>query len=456
MRMSGQVDHGRGTRRSEDQRRDPRAVGVLVVGNLLGGVGVASGLAVGGLLAEQVGGTAVAGLGQAMSVLGAAVAAIPLAGVAARRGRRWALSLGYLLATAGAALVILAAVVQLLPLLLLGLGLFGVSSATNLQSRYAAADHAPAATRARTMSVVIWATTVGAVAGPNLTAPGNDVGLGLGLPALAGPYLFSVVAFALGATVLAVLFPGGRPTASPTSAGTPSATARADAHDAPVDAGAPATPPSAPAAAVGPLAALRWALGDAPARSAVVTIACAHAVMVMVMVMTPVHMNHRGDTLQLVGLVISLHVLGMYALSPVFGALADRWGPRAVARAGIGVLLLAAALGFTAAQAFGSTLTAIALVVLGLGWSTCVIAGSAQLTAAAPDDVRVPLQGVTDAGMNYAGALAAALAGPVLALGGFQLVNTVAALLLLPALACTLLDRSSAVEARARAGAEVG
>lgn len=381
-----------------------RAIGVLVLSNLLGGIGVASGVAVGGLLAERLGGTAVAGLGQAMSVLGAAVAAVPLATVAHRHGRRRALAVGYALAMLGAAVVVLAAVVNALPVLLIGLALFGVASAANLQSRYAAADHAPASGRARAMSVVIWATTIGAVAGPNLTAPGNRVGADLGLPQLAGPYLFSVVAFAAGAIVLALALPRTASTI---------------------------TPGSAPR--VGAWTALRWAWGQPRARFAVLVIACAHAVMVMVMVMTPVHMQHHGMSLELVGVVISLHVLGMYALSPLFGALADRWGAQRTAWSGIVILVVATALGVLAAGADDSVLTAVALTVLGIGWSASVIAGSALLTTVATGPVRIPLQGATDAGMNYAGALAAALAGPVLAWGGFVAVNLVALALLVPA-----------------------
>lgn len=392
-------------------RRD-RGIAVLVVSNLLGGVGVASGVAVGGLLAEDLGGTAVAGLGQATSVLGAAVAAVPLAMLATARGRRWALALGYLLATVGAGLVIAAVVLGQLWLLLVGLGLFGVSSATNLQSRYAAAEHASVASRGRAMSVVIWATTIGAVAGPNLTAPGDRAGMALGLPHLAGPYLFSVVAFALGAAVVATFFPKaplGAVERTPTRSG-------------------------------GALAALRWALRHPQARFAVVLVACAHAVMIVVMVMTPVHMQHHGMTLELVGVVISLHVLGMYALSPVFGALVDRRGAVPVAWLGMTLLAAALALGYLAGGGIGGgTLTAVALTVLGVGWSASLISASAHLTAVAADDVRVPLQGATDAGMNYAGAAAAACAGPVLAWGGFEAINAIGALMLFPAIVCGLL-----------------
>lgn len=386
-----------------------------MLSNLLGGVGVASGVAVGGLVAEALGGTAMAGLGQATGVLGSAVAAIPLASVASGRGRRHALALGYLIATVGAALVIVAMVLSQLWLLLIGLALFGTANAANLQSRYAATDGVDAASRGQAMSIVIWATTVGAVAGPNLTAPGDRAGLAIGLPHLVGPYLFSVVAFALGAVVVATFMPRARPAVEPGSQQT------------------------GPTVAVTARSALAWAMGHRRARFAVVLIGCAHAVMVIVMVMTPLHMQHHGMTLELVGIVISLHVLGMYALSPLFGTLVDRWGAVRVAWSGIGVLALAAALGVRAGMGTGdSLLTAVALVVLGVGWSASLIAGSAYLVAVTPEQVRVPLQGVTDAGMNYAGALAAAIAGPVLAWGGFPAINLVAAALLIPAVGCGL------------------
>lgn len=379
-----------------------RAIGVLVTSNLLGGVGVASGVAVGGLLAEDLGGTAFAGLGQAASVLGAGLAAMPLATLARTHGRRWALTIGYLGSLAGAVGVIGASMLRSLPLLLVSLALFGVATATNLQSRYAAADYAAGPTRARTMSIVIWATTVGAVAGPNLTAPGSDLGLGLGLSRLAGPYLFSIASFTLGAVLIALVFPS------------------APGHAAAV------TPRQVKAAV-----ALRWALARPQTRWAVLLIASAHAVMVMVMVMTPVYMQHDGMSLELVGVVISLHVLGMYGLSPIFGSLADTFGPARVAWLGMALQLVATVLGLLAVGR-GGALTAFALTVLGTGWSACIISASAVLAAIEDDGVRISLQGATDAAMNFAGAGAAALAGPILALGGFTAVNIAAMLILVP------------------------
>ncbi|WP_298805826.1 MFS transporter [uncultured Pseudokineococcus sp.] len=418
-------------------------VGSLVATNLLGGVGVASGIAVGSLLVEQLAGTGAAGLGQAVGVLGAAVAAVPLARLAARRGRRWSLPVGYGVACVGTAGVLVGAATASLLLLVAGLALFGVAQAAGLQSRYAAADGVPARRRGRTIAVVVWATTVGSVAGPNLAPAGGRLGEALGLPALAGPYLFSGAAFALAALVVAVAYrarpdaphaPGAPAPGAPPAAGAPTAPAvTAAGAQAPVVEADARGRPTGRSAVVGARAALRWAAGDPAARAGLLLLATAHGVMVMVMTMTPLSMRHEGASLQVVGLVISVHIAGMYVLSPLFGWLADAWGVRRTAALGVAVLGAATALGLVSALAGGGhALTAAALVLLGLGWSAATISAS-SLLAATPDPVRLPLQGAADAGMSYAGALAAALAGPVLALGGFEAVNVLGAALLVPA-----------------------
>lgn len=399
-----------------------RAVRSLTVSNLFGGLGVASGFAVGALIAEALGGTVIAGFAQAASVLGSAVAAIPLAGLAVRRGRRRALTTGYAIAVVGAGVIIASVAAGRVVPFLIGLSLFGVAQAVNLQSRYAAADDAPVGSQARIISVVIWATTVGSVVGPNLISVGDRLGRSLGLPALVGSYLFSLVSFGLAWLVIRV---GLRRPATIREAAPDASTPDATTPDATV--------------AKGSLAALGWARRQPAVRFAVVLIASAHAVMVMVMVMTPLHMQHHGMSLEFVGVVISLHVVGMYALSPVFGWLTDRVGAIPISVLGVVTLLGAVALGFAAAAGHpdgNSVLTTVALVLLGLGWSACLIAASALLTSTTPEHVRVPLQGATDAAMSYAGALAAVVAGPLLAVGGFRLVNTAGALLLIPAVLC--------------------
>src|SRR6266545_2571860 len=183
-----------------------RTVRVLVGSQVLGGVGVSIGFAVGALLAEQISGSAtLAGLATTASVLGSALAAVPLSRLMAVRGRRPGLALGYLIGAAGASLAAVAAALDAYWLLLVGMCLFGSSTTANLQARYAATDLAVPARRARALGTVVWATTIGAVAGPNLSDPAGRTAEVLGLPALAGPFVWSGLAFVGGSLVVLAL-----------------------------------------------------------------------------------------------------------------------------------------------------------------------------------------------------------------------------------------------------------
>lgn len=382
----------------------------LVTSQVLAGVGVASGIAVGTLLAEQVSGSlSLAGLAQTASVLGAALLAVPLAAVAERRGRSLALAGGYAIAMAGAVAVLAAAAQGWFWLLLLGMTLFGAATATGLQARYAAIDGVDDPHRGRVLSTVVWSTTVGAVLGPNLAGLGGRVGREIGVPSLSGPFLFSLVGFALAAMVV-VLLPNGR------------------------------DPLGHNESTVSTRRALR-AVGSVPAALAGITaLAGAHAIMVAVMVMTPVHLGHTGATLQVVGLVISVHVAGMYALSPVMGLLTDRWGARRTIGLGVGVL--AASLLTTAtAPSQGHTQVGVGLTLLGLGWSACMVAGSALLSTSVPADVRTKVQGTGDLLMGLAAASAGMLSGPVLAAAGYGRLSLGALVLLVPVVALVLRAR---------------
>lgn len=406
---------------------------VLVVNQLLAGVGVASGIAVAALLVEELTGVvALAGLAQSASVLGAAIVAIPLARLAVRSGRHVALATGYALAMTGAVLVIAAAASGWVPLVFLGLAAFGAGSAAGLQARFAATEVAAAGFEARSMSIVLWATTIGSVAGPLLSATGDTVGIALGLPPLVGPFLFSGVAFALSTLLVATLLrlpkPGTMATDAASSAPDAAAT-RADelAPDHVVDAGgaAPAAEP------IGAWAAFRIAVREPRSLFAILAIVCSHTVMVGVMVMTPVHMTAHGLSLSLVGVVISIHIIGMYGASPLVGWLVDRIGPPRVIVIGVGILTIAALIGILA-PADDMLLVPLALGLLGLGWSCGLIGGSTLLTTSVEPSIRVPLQGATDAAMNLAAAASAALSGVVLGAAGFAGVNVVALLVLVP------------------------
>ncbi|SFP92144.1 Predicted arabinose efflux permease, MFS family [Geodermatophilus dictyosporus] len=393
-----------------------RTVGVLAGAVALGGLGVTVGITVGGLLAREVSGSdSAAGLGQTAGVLGAAVLAVPLARLSDRAGRRAGLVAGYAVALAGAALTVVAAALSSLALLLAGLFAFGASTACGLQARYAAADLAAPERRGRALSLVVWATTVGSVFGPQLAAPGAGLAGALGLPALGGGFVVSAAVFAV---VAAGLWAALRPD--------PLLLARRLRDGA----GPPA--PRPPRATRAALAAV-WA--DPGGRLGLVAVVVSHAVMVGVMVMTPVHMGHaggpEGTTLRLVGLVISVHVAGMYLFSPLVGLLADRAGRRTTVALGGALLLSAAAIAGTAPPEAAWRLGA-GLLLLGLGWSCGLIAGSTLVTESVPAEVRPTAQGGTDLLMGLGAAVAGAVGGPLLAVGGFGLVAGVSAALVVP------------------------
>lgn len=378
-----------------------RTVRVLAAGQVLGGIAFGATVSLGALLAADLSGQdALSGLATASVTLGASLCAIPLARLAARRGRRVALTLGNLFALVGIAVVITAAALRLFPLLLLGVILIGAGNAGNLQSRFAATDLADTARRGRDLGTVVWATTVGAVAGPLLLTPGEAVGAALGMPPLTGSYAFSIVAQAAAfALYVVALRPDPLLTAQRLAR---SGEARRE-HIVEVDR---------------PVAA----------RYAIFAVAGSHVVMASVMAMTPVHLSHLAPehATIVVGTTIALHVFGMYGLSPVFGMLADRAGR--IATILVGQALLAASLVLAAILPDDQWAVLVALFLLGAGWSAATIAGAALLTESTLTAQRPRRQGVSDTIMTFGAAVGAVLAGLILwwiGYGGLALVSLV-------------------------------
>ena len=276
---------------------------VLVISQAVGALGMTIGFATASLLARDISGSDTqSGLVQTCQVLGAAVASYLLARVMSRRGRRVGLVTGYLIGATGSVLAVAGGVAESMALLLVGAALLGATSAANNSSRYAATDLAPEHSRARALSIVVWASTIGAVAGPNLTGFGGWTAQQLSLPELTGPFAVGAVGMLAAGLVLFVAL---RPD--------PLLVAR-QAADVPV------------------VSHTSWRRAFTVVRerplllAAMVVLAGAHAAMIMVMVMTPLHMEHGGADLEIIGVVISVHVLGMFAFAPVVGFVADRVG----------------------------------------------------------------------------------------------------------------------------------
>lgn len=407
-----------GLTESEVARVRRRSRAAIIAGQVLAGIGMGSTLSAGALLITEVSGSeTLSGMAATMATIGAAIAAVPLAALATARGRAPALATGAVIAAVGACVGLVAAILSWTLLLLAGIVLLGVGTAVNLQARFAATDLSEPNRRGRDLSVVVWATTVGAVLGPNLIGPGADLGAALGLPPLAGPYLFTIGAQLLAAVVYVV---GLRP--DPLRLATRIGLER------------PASPEAAPRTAdVGGIA------------TGMVATSLSHATMVSVMAMTPVHLVNHGASLELVGLTISLHVLGMYALSPVWGTLADRVG-REVTIA-IGQVLLLAALLLLAVGAESELWVAVGLVMIGLGWSAASVAGATLISESVDVTGRARIQGRADLLMSSAGALGGGFAGLVLAVlgyGGLALSATGLSVIVLATLAWRGLRRRAA------------
>lgn len=360
---------------------------------IMSGLGYASTVGAGSLLVATIADSeALAGLAQTFGVLGAAAMALPLANLTRRGGRRLALSSGYAIGAVGAVFAVLGGMNRLVPVLLLGTFLLGAASASGYQARYAATDLAGNHDRARSLSLVVWASTIGSVLGPNLMAPFGEIAANYGLPKLTGPYVFAALTLAIGALIVRLrLKPDPYLTSISNTAEefvkpTKVPTKEVFAHIK-----------SEPKALLGLLA-----------------IAIGHIIMVSVMVMTPVHMAHVDVSLRIIGLVISVHIAGMYAFSPIVGILSDRWGRPRVIQIG-GLILLASAVIAGTAPAHDHVQLGIGLFLLGLGWSCTLVAGSTLLSESVATHYRAPAQGTSDLIMNLSGAIGGAIAGIIIA-----------------------------------------
>lgn len=392
-----------------------RTTALLSVAQVMGGVAVAGSLPAGALIGASLGGSAAAGLAQTAGVLGAAVVALPLARIALSRGRRASLSAGYAIGALGATVVVIGGVHRALWTVLLGCLLLGAATAAGYQARYAATDLADPHHRGRALSTVVWAGTVGAVLGPNLLQVSGRLAMHDGLPQLTGPFVLAAGVLALSACLLLILL---RPDPYLLSRSLSNADVLARSKPRLRD-------------------GLVHLKGHRRAQLGITSLSIGHVVMIMIMVMTPVHMQHVDVSLQLIGLVISVHVLGMFALSPIVGWGVDRFGREPVILAGAGVLL-GSALISGSAPADSVVVLSVGLFLLGLGWSCTLIAGSTLLTDDVDPADRPAIQGLADLVMNVAGAAGGVIAGVVVIASSYTVLCFAAAL---PVLALLLMVR---------------
>ncbi len=384
----------------------PAGTRVLFVAVALGTTGFVASLTVAPLVAEDLSrSTTLSGLPWTAGVLGTGLGSVLLAQLMARRGRGPGLVLGYASGAAGCGLAILAIAAGSFVLFVVAVMAMGIGNSASNLSRYAAADLYPPERRASGLGTVVWAGTIGGVAGPALLEPSGQFAIGRGLPKLAGPFAVAAVG-SIVAVIALVSFirvrPGGFRSYD------------VDAGDAPS----------------GMRIRHMWRVPRAQA--ALYALAVAQTVMVLIMAMTPLHMRSMGHGLSSVGLVIGAHVFGMYGLSPVSGRLADRFGAIPMILAGFAVLTTAS-VGAAAAPVVhegAGVWLAVPLFLLGWGWSLTFVSASVLLTEGLSYADRARLQGATDSVVWTAAAVAGLSSGVLVEAFGYALLCIVGALLI--------------------------
>ncbi|CDN35163.1 MULTISPECIES: MFS transporter [Bacillus cereus group] len=396
----------------EQQKLYKRTLIIVSISQMFGGAGLAAGITVGALLAQQMLGTdTFAGLPTAMFTLGSALAAFIVGKLSQRYGRRIGLATGFIVGGFGAIGVVMAALTNSIILLLISLLIYGAGTATNLQARYAGTDLADKKQRATAVSITMVMTTFGAVAGPNLVGVMGSFAHSIGVPKLAGPFILSAAAFILAGLVLFVMLRPDpliianiieRYKQEHTYKGQP-ITEEVKENKRGITVGA-------------------------------IVMILTQIVMVAIMTMTPVHMGHHGHGLSAVGLVIGFHVGAMYLPSLVTGMLIDKIGRTTMSIAG-GVILLAAGVIAAIAPSDSLLLLIVALSLLGLGWNLGLISGTAQIVDSTTPSTRAKTQGKIDVFIALAGASGGAMSGMVVANSSYaalSLAGGVLALLLIP------------------------
>jgi MFS family permease len=369
-----------------------RTLALLAVATAIGALGLAAGGSAGALLAEDMtGSTALAGLPLGVLVLGSAAGALVISRRTSRAGRGSGLVLGYVVGVAGAAVVILAAVVEDFALLLVGSAALGAANAAIFLTRYAAAELGGETGRGRALGVVFFATAFGAAASPNLLGPSGDAAEALGLPPLSGLFLVAAVTFMTAALILAALPRRALPVSTVENVDRPELRA-----------------------------------GLSRSRVALLVLGGSNLVMVGVMAIAPIHLTEHGHGLGFVGVVISIHVLCMFAPSPLTGWLADRAGSGVVAAIGAVLFVVSGVSGVVLDLSEGLAMTAM-LAVLGLAWNAGIVGGSTMLAASVPAELRPQTEGIGEVAMGLAAGAGAPVAGLIVAFGDFTTLSLAAA-----------------------------
>ncbi|HLS10438.1 MFS transporter [Lentibacillus sp.] len=411
----------------KQQQLYKRTLIVVVISQIFGGAGLAAGITVGALLAEEMLGTnALAGLPAALFTLGSAGAALAVGRLSNRFGRRTGLATGFITGGIGAAGVVIAALFNSVLLLFISLLIYGAGTATNLQARYAGTDLATVKQRGTAVSIAMFSTTFGAVAGPNLVDVMGGFAVSIGVPELAGPFILSAAAFITAGLFLFVFLRPDPFMVSLKLNEHQSAAETVETEEVPVP----------------------RQINKRTIMTGAFIMVLTQIVMIAIMTMTPVHMGDHGHSLRAVGLVIGFHIAAMYLPSPLTGILVDKLGRPFVAIAA-GVTLLASGLIAAFSPGESMILVAIALILLGLGWNFGLISGTAMIVDSTATATRAKTQGTVDVFIALGGASGGAMSGMVVAGSSFEMLSLtggILSLILIPLVIWTIKENNKTVD----------
>lgn len=326
--------------------------------------------------------TALATLPVTCWVLGGAIATMPASFHMKRVGRQSGLTRGTLWGIAGALICTAAIWTQNFWLLCFGTLVWGVYNAYGQYYRFAAADVASPDFKANAISLVLAGGLVGGILGPTTSRLTVD----LLAPKFMGAYL-SLIAFAVVTMLLLRFIRIPNPTVSEQAAS-----------------GRPLSVIAAQPKFV----------------IAVLSGAISYGVMNFLMTSTPIAMQVCGHPYADSALVISSHVVAMFAPSFVTGGLIRRAGVLPVMFAGA-VLNLAS---------IGIALTGISvahfwfsLVLLGVGWNFLFIGGTMLLTETYRPEERAKAQGANDQAIFIVMVISSLTSGVTVTAAGWERVN---------------------------------
>ncbi|GMQ93552.1 MAG: MFS transporter [Acidimicrobiia bacterium] len=382
-----------------DAHTRSRLIGILFAGTALNSVAFIGVVTVSSLVAEQVTGSAsLSGLPNMMGTLGTAAGAAALSALSFKIGRRRTFTIGFALAMVGSILAAASVGIGSLTVLMIAMAVLGFGRSVSQLARFAAGDLRTRERRASAISLIVWASTLGAIIGPLLFGPTSAMATRAGFDQLIGPIMIGVVGFAL-ASIL--MFVGLRPeplslTVAP-------------------DSGSP-----------GEASPIREIFSIPTVQLATIALITSQFVMVFIMTMTPLHIRANNGDLGTVGIVMMAHALGMFSLAPITGKLVDRHGPRRIIMLAVAVLLVSSLIAATAATA-DTVILVVSLFLLGVGWNFGFVAGSTELQIGLPLADRLKIQGVSDSITWISGGLGAALSGVIVGASSYVVLSIIGA-----------------------------